>query len=97
MYILFQVLFKMNKEQTRIQNEKKIEQILKEAKEDGTNLKGDGREKKEEKETNPNQCTYVNTFPNLVRNEQKMEQTLKRKRWKKEKRRTMIIIKNRHE
>ena len=51
----------------------------------------------EEEETNPNPCTYVNTFPNLVRNEQKMEQTLKRKRWKKEKRRTMIIIKNRHE
>ena len=34
-----------------------------------TNFTGKGIEEEEEEETNPNQCTYVNTFANLVRNE----------------------------
>ena len=32
------------------------------------NFTGKGMKEEEEEETNPNQCTYVNTFANLVRN-----------------------------
>ena len=65
MYVFFQV---QNETTNKIQTRARINRS-------GTNLKEKGMEEKkkkkeeEEEETNPNQCSHVNIFPNLARNE----------------------------